>query len=448
MDAFLHTVASYIERNSLLEAGKPVLVALSGGADSVALLIVLSRLGYKVTAAHCNFHLRGEESMRDERFVRDLCRRHCVELQVKDFDVPAYMQQHGASAEMACRELRYAWFEQLRKRTRSQAIAVAHHRDDNIETFMLNALRGTGIAGLTGMHPRQGNVVRPLLCVSRHDIEQFLKQNRQHYVTDSTNLENEALRNRLRNVILPDIDKQFPQARLTLTSTIANVLDCYRLYQELTGRAKAQVCHDHTTGFDINIERLLAYRHKLTLLFEILKPCGFNHEQCEHVLSLVEGDGGVGRTFLSPAYMLVIGRDTIEVLPAGDNSAQHYPIDLNCNSIAQPIALTVTQLPGKDFSPTMVNGRDTIALDAAVLQCKRVMLRHWHDGDRMAPYGMHGTKLVSDLFTNLKLGEREKRAAWLLEAEGEILWVVGYRATSRFKVTAATTTCLILHAGQ
>ena len=186
--------------------GQPILVALSGGADSVALLRALHEAGCHSHAAHCNFHLRGDESMRDEQFVRDLCARLEIPLTVKDFDVAAWQQAHGGSVEMACRELRYAWFEQERERLQCSVIAVAHHADDQIETFFLNLLRGTGIKGLTGMSRLSGHIWRPLLVVSRQDILDYLFEIGQGYVTDSTNAQNDYRRNRLRNIVLPIVE--------------------------------------------------------------------------------------------------------------------------------------------------------------------------------------------------------------------------------------------------
>ena len=189
---FEEKVAVYISENRLFDIGSRVLVTVSGGADSVALLCLLNGLGYDCVAAHCNFHLRGEESMRDERFVRALCGKLGVECVVRDFDVPAYMAEHKVSMEMACRELRYGWFEEVRESSGCAVIAVAHHSDDSVETFFLNMLRGCGIAGLAGIKPVNGRIVRPFLCVSRADIEEYLQEIRQDYIVDSTNLESGA----------------------------------------------------------------------------------------------------------------------------------------------------------------------------------------------------------------------------------------------------------------
>ena len=220
---FAKRISAFISAHGLFTPDDRVLVTLSGGADSVALLHVLLELGYDCVAAHCNFHLRGEESMRDERFVRALCDKLGVQATFVDFDVDSYVSERKVSVEMACRELRYRWFEQMRRQFGCRVIAVAHHADDSAETFFLNLMRGTGLAGLAGIKPRNGVIVRPMLCVGRQDVEAYLAQLQQDYVTDSTNLESEYRRNKIRNIVLPALRKCFPGSDAALSATMANL---------------------------------------------------------------------------------------------------------------------------------------------------------------------------------------------------------------------------------
>ena len=444
MNQFTHTVKSYILSNDLLKNDKSVLVALSGGADSVALLLVLLDLGYSCVAAHCNFHLRGEESMRDESFVRALCTRLNVPLEVRDFDVAAHMQAHGVSLEMACRDLRYAWFEQVLARLDCQAVAVAHHRDDNIETFWLNALRGSGIAGLAAMHPRNAGVVRPLLRVSREQINAFLAGRNQPFVTDSTNAHNDVKRNRLRNVVMPVVEKQFPACRETLAKTIESTLGGLELYRELIDEVKARLCTFHADGFDIDIARLLSYKNSSTLLFELLKPWGFNHVQCLSLIDALSQGDAVGKHVDSATHSVVVKRNQLEVLPLQARVEEVCNIDLKNNDIEFPIKLNVEHKNNVRFNRSMIDGKRSIALDASVLNCNKVVLRHWRAGDRFRPFGLHGTKLLSDLFVDLKLSERERRRLWVMEADGCIVWVVGYRAADVFRVSQSAPSCFIV----
>ena len=438
-EEFLNKVRDFIVAGRLIDASQPVLVALSGGADSVALLRALLELGYDCRAAHCNFHLRGEESNRDEKFVSELCHRLNVVLEVKHFDVKAFMQEYGVSMEMACRELRYGWFEELLAEHGCQSIAVAHHNDDNIETFFLNALRGTGIAGLTGMKPINGNVVRPLLCVSRSEIITWLNTLHQDFVTDSTNLENAARRNRLRNVVLPTLYGEFDGAKSALITTIENMRQCNELYREALGVMRNIVSDRDGDTLTIDIEILNSFDNREMLLYEILKPMGFNYEQCRDVLT-----SAVGRHFTSSSHQATINRATIDVSPLQPHDENVYVVNLESDKILEPIALEISNVENRLFSPNMVDGKCSVAFSSGVLQCSEVLLRHWRQGDRFKPFGMKGSKLISDLFTDLKLSEKAKNETWLLEADGEIIWVVGYRASQAFKVAKDSTAYLVI----
>ena len=439
---FLAKVSAKIEQNGLLTPSQPVLVALSGGADSVALLLALQELGFDCVAAHCNFHLRGEESDRDEAFVRALCHERGVTCEVMHFDVPAYQREHGVSMEMACRELRYAWFEEVRVTNNCQAIAVAHHSDDNVETFFLNLFRGTGMAGLTGMKPRNGHVVRPLLEVSRSEIEDYLRENHQDYVTDSTNSENVALRNRLRNVVLPAVDQMFPDGRRQLLATMEHLNEYEVLYCELIDQIVSQNTEpEDSNGFVAPYEVIAGFRQKSLLLYEIARPYGMNRTQCEQALA-GQGEGRSGY-FYSDTHYMRINRGNIIIKPLSDAGNERYEVDFQ-RPESLPVALEVHITSNSPFDASMVNGTDTVAFDSSLLQCKDVVLRRWKDGDCMIPFGMHGRKLLSDLFTDYKLDKEQKKNVWILEADGEIVWVLGLRAANAYKVQPGSTDYILL----
>ncbi len=439
-------VASYVAENKLFSLSDRVLVALSGGPDSVALLRVLISMGMDCVAAHCNFHLRGEESMRDERFVRQLCSGLNVPLRVVDFDVAAYQKKHGVSVEMACRELRYEWFENVRQEEGCSCIAVAHHRDDNIETFFLNALRGTGISGLGGMKARNGYVVRPMLCLGRSDIEAYLSDLGQNSVVDSTNLECDVKRNKLRNKVLPQVYADFPDAESTLTKTIANTQECLRLYEEAVGVLRLIVCDNYNAEGEFLIDRdcLFAYENCEVLLFEILKPFGFNRLQSKEIVAALRNGEKTGKSFFSSSHELWVERDKLEVLVRKPKDEVEYTIGLHCNLIHDPVAMQCEIVEGRVFNAAECDGKTTVAFSKSILNCKKVVLRHWRDGDRFKPFGMRGTKLLSDLFANMKLLMKDKSDAWLLEADGKIVWVLGYRSAAEFVVEKGATEYVIL----
>lgn len=431
---FVHRVKDFIDKNHLLSGSRAVLVALSGGADSVALLRVLLTLGYECKAAHCNFHLRGDESNRDEQFVRAICSSLGVPLFVKDFDVPAYMEENGVSLEMACRELRYAWFRALLREQDCRELAVAHHQNDNVETFFLNALRSSGIHGLSGIAPKNGAVVRPLLCVLRSEIIDYLNDNGWVFVTDSSNQKNDVKRNKLRNIVLPTVEQYFPGAMEQFCKTIEQVRSCNSLYDELLQQVKDDICKLDGDVLYIQIEKLLQFVNSNTLLFEILKSDGFNYAQCSDVLRSIESENGVGKHFYSSSHTLTINRTKLEVFVNKGILECSYAINLKSNKISFPVEIEIKKVLRTECEFKSCNGKDVIALSCDVLKSNTTLIRKWKNGDKFKPFGMKGTKLISDLFTDLKLSEREKAEAWVMEADGQIVWVIGYRASSLFKV--------------
>lgn len=441
---FEQRVKAFIDSARLITGKRAVLVALSGGADSVALLRVLLALGFRCGAAHCNFHLRGEESDRDERFVRAFCATMQVPLQVKHFDVPAYMSREGVSMEMACRDLRYDWFFSLLHDLDCEALAVAHHQNDNVETFFINALRGSGVSGLAGMAPKNGAVVRPLLCVSRSDVEEYLKDIGQDYVVDSTNLKSDVKRNKLRNIILPAMEQCFPGAKCQLGKTVSMMQSCHSLYAELVGKAKNEICRQSGDVLYVDFSKLLSFANHGLLLFEILKPFGFNYAQCTDILAAIQSGDCVGKHFFSSSFTLTIQRANLEVFVNESTLECAYATNLKCNKITSPIEIDIKIADCSQFSLKNCDGKSVIALDLSVTDAKNVVIRHWRHGDRFRPFGMKGSKLLSDLFTDLKLSEREKRQVWLMEADGEIIWVIGYRASTLYKVNDTDEAYLVL----
>lgn len=429
---FLHIIFKEEELKTLMQ--HPVIVALSGGADSVALLRVLLEAGCDCHAAHCNFHLRGEESMRDERFVRELCDKLNVPLSVKDFDVPTFQLEHGGSVEMACRTLRYTWFELELKRLECSVIAVAHHADDQIETFFLNLMRGTGIKGLAGMERLNGNIWRPLLEVTRQDILDYLKTIGQNYVTDSTNAVNDYRRNQLRNIVLPAIEQQFPQARLRILDTMSNLSCDHELLRSLV----QDTIPDER---NIDIKQLCHSDFADTLLYHRIRHLGFNRDQCVQAIEAARR-GHSGRQFKGEGHVMTINRQTLSIAPIIDNpKQQEIPLDLH-QGLQSPIQLDILH-NNAPFSPLMCDGKNKVVFNTEILNCQRIVLRHWKRGDRIRPFGMNGSKLVSDLFADFKLDHAAKQSTWLLEADGIILWVLGYRASSDFPVAKESQDYLI-----
>lgn len=435
---FESRAAAYIAAHSLLHRQAPVVVALSGGADSVALLAVLLRLGYDCRAAHCNFHLRGEESRRDMLHCRDICRTLDTDLYVRDFDVDARRRAYpGESVEMACRELRYAWFADLLDRDCAQAVAVGHHCEDRAETFMLNLMRGAGIAGLTSMRPRSGSVVRPLLPFTRAEIEEYLSAQGLTFITDSSNASDAHRRNRLRNGILPALDAAFPGAVDAILRSVANLESAAAIYDEAVA-AKRKAYFDGDSRLRL-LELVQSEPEARTLLFEFLRPLSFTYTQ---VCDMIDGAARSGATFQSTDGRIVaeLSHGVIDISDASRlNITESDTFEVNLrHDITVPVRIAVSRHAITDFRPERSGARSAF-FDASVLdEPHRWQFRHYRRGDRMVPFGAVKSKLVSDLFAGGRYSAAQKRAAWLLTCDDEPVWIPGLRNSARFALGPGT----------
>lgn len=431
---FISRVRDYIESNHLVAASDKIVVGLSGGADSVALLSVLIGMGCECRATHCNFHLRGEESDRDERFCRDLCRKLGIDLTVKNFDVEKSRASSGESIEMACRRLRYDWWASLLASGHGTLIAVGHHKDDNIETFFLNLLRGSGISGLKGMLPRSGKIIRPFLNVSHQEILEYLKEENLDFVTDSTNLSNQFKRNRLRNEILPLIEQAFPGASDSIATSISNLRDNFTLYSDHVSELRQKYIKSDGS---IDLGLLTASeKNARMVLYEILAPSGINMTQIRNILDAAEGKDGSctvsGKIFHAPMISYLLNRGIlmpISPAPVAESG------EMKLETLDTP-PFKIRRLTPSDFFNLRDAHRlakDAIYLDSSILDgSPEFVVRTWRKGDRFRPFGMKGSKLVSDLLSDAKLSLDDKRHIKVLTRNGEILWVIGLRASNAF----------------
>ncbi len=433
MNRLVTQVKEYIRSHGLLSHDRPVVVAVSGGADSVALLAVLLDLGYDCVSAHCNFHLRGEESMRDTRHVERLTERLGVDLYIKDFDVPARQAITGESLEMACRELRYEWFGQLLDKVQGQVIAVGHHREDQVETFFINLLRGSSIAGLAGMKPHNGNVVRPLLDCSRADIEAYLSDKGIDWIVDSTNAEDIFTRNRLRNRLIPMLNELFDGASDAILRTMHILAENRQLYSRAVDEAATRY---RDADGQIDLAALSADPLAGLLLYEMVGGEGFSRRQTDDMLTAASRHGG-SFTAAHSSHTRDVDHGILRASHAG-GAPTDDAVDISLKrDITTPVNIKVSLHLATDFKPT--RNPHVIYIDSRALDGQPVwQLRRYRRGDRMAPYGMDGTKLVSDIFAQARLSREAKADSWLLTRNGTIMWVVGLRASRHFAVTADT----------
>ena len=444
-------------------------MALSGGADSVSLLFVLKHLehelGISVEAAHCNFHLRGAESVRDEEFCKQLCDRLAVPLHLIHFDTLAYADLHHVSIEMAARDLRYDYFENLRRDICAQDICVAHHRDDSVETVLLNLVRGTGLRGLRGIQPRNGNIVRPLLSLSREDIVQYLDALGESYVTDSTNLHNDVKRNKIRLDVMPLLRELNPSVSQSIFESSLRVGEALKVFDEAMKRSIADVTtppRGCTLGgalvssaptkqfgttpshpLTISVDRLKQQPSPEYTLHEILSPRGFTSAQIEQIYGSLD-TCSAGKIIASDSHELAFDRGSLLVQPktnAADAARSMRIPETGTYVFSDSLKIKVTTEDcGDGYEPSRAS--DSVSLDASDIKFP-LTLRHIEQGDRFVPFGMNGMKLISDYLTDRKKNVFEKRAQLVVtDAQQRIVWLVGERTDNRFRISKVTSKAL------
>jgi tRNA(Ile)-lysidine synthase len=432
----LKKIQKYIHDHQLLSPHAKVIVGLSGGMDSMAMLDVLTLFGYSCVAAHCNFHLRGEESNRDADFVKKWCESIEIPFVSTDFDTQKYAADKKISIEMAARELRYAWFEVIRQQYDAEAIVVAHHRDDSVETVLLNLVRGTGIKGLSGISPKNGNIVRPFLCVTCKEIESYVDERGLPFVFDSTNSEDVYTRNFIRLNIIPQLEELNPSVKDAIYRTSQNVSEAEKMYSSAVLMAKEKIFD----GEKIDIAALQQTPSPMSVLFEILSPLGFNPSVIEDVNRSLNAHSG--KVFFSGKHRLIKSRNYFLLDPLVDeqeNETSFY-IDKTSQEVSTPIHLSISI---KDVPVEIKKENRFLYADTEKLMFP-LELRKWQSGDWFIPFGMKGKKKVSDYFTDRKFNLKEKENTWLLVSNEKIVWIVGERLDNRFRVTSKTNSVLVI----
>lgn len=445
-DKILQQVAGFVARNQLLAADNKYIVALSGGADSVALLLIMKALGYDVEAAHCNFHLRGKESERDENFCVSLCESLGVILHRIHFDTLTYAQLHKVSIEMAARDLRYSYFEQLRRDINADAICVAHHKDDNVETILLNLVRGTGMNGLTGISPRNGFILRPLLCIGREDILEYLEAENQDYVTDSSNLVDDVQRNKIRLNVLPLLENVNPAVKDNILTMARWIAEASTIVEASLDEAKAKAVSSLSVGaknhdakptlndsFSVDISKIEEYPSAEYLLWDILKDYGFNSSQVALVAENLHAT--TGTSWLSSSHELTLDRGRLILTPLDKEEGRQMRIPEAGTYVYTELCMLKIEQKEINENYTISRSSDKVCLDAQKVKFP-LMIRRIARGDRFVPFGMKGSKLVSDFLTDQKVALPLKRRQLVVtDAGGNILWVVGKRLDGRFAVS-------------
>ncbi len=427
-------VQNFINKEKLLQPQAKVIVGLSGGADSVALLHILHSLGYQCVAAHCNFKLRNEESDRDESFVRELVADFKIPAFFINFETTEYAKSHNISIEMAARDLRYDWFEKVRLEQNASFIAVAHHIDDNVETLLINLVRGTGLRGMTGIPVRNGYIIRPMLCCTREDILAYLVRFNLQFVEDSTNASSDYMRNKFRNEVIPLLEEINPSAKQVLAQTIDRFKGIQSEFQTYISKLSAEIVEYKNEDVFIDIELLKREPHPATVLFELTYSYGFHPDQIQDVVNHLESISG--KLFISDTYRLVKDRKKLIINKIEKVDSTEIAISENLEEIFSPIQLHfLLQNNSSDFQFSTKSNR--VHIDADKLKFP-LSMRTWREGDSFVPFGMKGNKKISDFYIDQKLSLNAKEKTYLLFSGQEIVWVIGLRLDNRYRITEKT----------
>jgi tRNA(Ile)-lysidine synthase len=459
-----------IEQQNLFQKNDYLLLAVSGGADSVALCELCFQAGFHFEIAHCNFQLRGEESERDEKFVRQLGEKYWTKVYVKKFDTTKYAEENKISIQVAARQLRYQWFDELLKDAdrqpptdgkqsltnedssmtnhhspftihespltihHSRFLLTAHHANDNIETLLMNFFKGTGIKGLQGILPKQDQIVRPLLFAKREDILSFIKENNLEFVEDSSNNSDKYTRNYFRHQLIPSVQKVFPQVEENLLNNIERFREIEILYEQSVSLHQKKLLEQKGNEIHIPVLKLLKTKPLKTILYEIIKDYGFTAHQTDDVVSLLDAESG--KFVASLTHKILRNRNWLIIAPVNNLESAHILINESDTEIDfQQGKLKMKKLTG--WQGKFSDSKEIALLDLKNIQFP-LLLRKWKQGDYFYPLGMPGKKKLSKFFIDQKLSLTEKEKIWVIESDKKILWIIGHRIDDRFKIMDKT----------
>lgn len=440
-----------IQQQSLFQKTDQLLLAVSGGADSAALCELCFRAGFYFEIAHCNFQLRGEESERDEKFVRELAAKYHSQIFVKKFNTKDYAEQNKVSVQVAARELRYSWFNELLEGAQSENdgsashvqryLVTAHHANDNVETLLMNFFKGTGIKGLQAIQPKQKKIIRPLLFAKKEEILSFIKENNLSFVEDSSNTSDKYTRNYFRHQLIPSIQKVFPQVEENLLRNIKRFREIEMLFQESVERHKGNLIEKKGNEIYIPVLKLLKLHACSTIIYEIIKEYGFTSHQVKEVLNLSESESG--KYVSSSSHKIIRNRRWLIIAPVQTLEASNILIqkhDKEINFKDGKLKIKTEENRGASPSPSP----NIATVDLSEIEFP-LLLRKWKQGDYFYPLGMKKKKKLSKFFIDEKLSLTEKEKIWVIETNRKIIWVVGKRIDDRFRVTSKSKKLLLIH---
>ncbi len=427
-------ITDFINSQQLFDPEDSILLAVSGGKDSVLMATLLAACGYKIALAHCNFNLRDEESLRDENFVRDFAQRLGLALYFKSFNTTQQAADSKQSIQMAARTLRYEFFDAIIRTEGFSKVAIAQHQNDAAETILINLIRGTGIAGLHGIKASRDNIIRPMLCFNAQEIEQIVNENVIAYVEDSSNASNKYMRNKIRLDIIPEMEKLNPSLIQTFQQNLNRFTELEELLEERTNKLKSRIVDVRDGTIWIKINDLKNLKPQQLLAFELLKGYGFSATQVADLLTCLNGQSG--RQFLSSPYRLTVDRDFIVISSSAIDEQKEITIDKNDTVVIWNHYRLKVSHQSQSLIFNQATNQFSVDCGQLVFPLK---LRYWQQGDSFRPLGMKGFKKLSDFFINQKIPRHLKTGIPILvNGNGEIIWICGHRGDDRYKLNSNT----------
>jgi tRNA(Ile)-lysidine synthase len=434
MGELLRKFGEHVDRAGLLGKKDRLVIAVSGGVDSMVLCELCRQAGFSFSIAHCNFQLRREESKRDEEFVREWAKKYNAPFFLKKFDTEKYAAENKFSIQEAARNLRYGWFNELITANSDESLLLtAHHADDNMETILMNFFRGTGLTGLTGIPPKAGYIRRPLLPFTKKEILDYALENKLSFVEDSSNASNKYSRNFIRLEIIPRLTTIYPQVSQNLAETIQRFTGIAQLHHHAVGELKKKLLKKKENEIHVPIKQLMGFNNK-ALIYEVISEYGFTEKQIDEVIKLAVADNGSYISSPGKGYHIIRNRHWFIITPADTKTSKNIIIESGMKQLSFDL--------GKIRFEESSNLQPLTSRYAASLDKKQVsfplVLRKWKTGDYFYPLGMRKKKKISRFLIDQKLSKTEKDKAWVIESNKKIIWVVGHRIDDRFKITAKT----------
>ncbi len=436
----LKDFVTYIKENRLVKKGDRVLMALSGGIDSMVMADLFVRTGIVTGIAHCNFCLRGKEADMDEMLVKEFAEKNNIVFYSKRFDTKEYAARNRISIQMAARDLRYAWFEDVMNEKSFNVTALAHNLNDNIETLLINLTRGTGIKGLTGMKPSSGKIIRPLLFATRNEIETYCNNNKINYREDRSNIETKYTRNKIRHKVIPVLKDINPSVEATLNETAIRLRGINDIVSYFINEIRQRIICEKDNRIVMDIKLLEPYYNNKTLIYELLKPFGITDTTLNDLYNIIEGD--TGRRIYTVSHMILKNRGELIISELKDEENESFEISniVELRKLPFILSASLVRISGSYSIP---DDPEIACLDSSKVSFP-IIIRKWKHGDYFYPLGMKQKKKLSDFFIDCKYSVIDKEKKLIMESAGNIVWIIGDRIDNRVKITKLTREALVI----